>query len=108
MSSTAVLVGPDDDGLGTELADDGFEVTRVEAVPTSDSLDEAGMADADLFVLTDVGEASAIPVARELNPDVRVVVYCDGSIPEFARGQTDLAVDPDLLDPGAVAEELGR
>lgn len=103
---TAVLVGPDDAGLGVALADAGVEVTRVEGVPTGDRLADAGAAGADLFVVTDVAEASTIPVARELNPDVRVVVYADESLPAFASGQTDLAVDPALLGPDAVAEEL--
>jgi len=53
-----------------------------------------------------VGEASGIPVAKELNPDVRVVVYSEQSLPEVATRQTDLAVDPALLDVSVVAEEL--
>ncbi len=103
---TTVVVGPDDDGLGTALADAGEEVNRVEDVPTGDALRAAGAADADLFVLTDVGEATTIAVAKEANPEVRVVVYDDGSLPAFASGQADLAVDPALLGPEAVAEEL--
>lgn len=104
----AVLVGADDDGLGAALADSGVDVSCVEGVPTADDLAAAGIDRADLYVLTDVEEASTIPVARERNGDVRVVVYAEGSLPEFARRQADLAVDPALLDPGTVAEELGR
>jgi len=51
-------------------------------------------------------EASGIPVAKELNTGVRVVVYTEQSLPDFAAAQTDLAVDPALLDVRVVAEEL--
>ncbi|MFB6281583.1 MAG: CTP synthetase [Haloferacaceae archaeon] len=103
-----VVVGPDEEGLGAALADRGVEVRRVAGVPTAEGLSSAGIGLADLYLLTDVEEASSIPVAREHNADVRVVVYADGSLPEFARRQADLAVDPALLGPGAVAEELIR
>jgi hypothetical protein len=103
---TTVVVGPDDDGLGAALSDAGEEVSRVEGVPTGDALRAAGVAEADLFVLTDLGEATTIAVVKEANPGVRVVVYDDGSLPAFASGQTDLALDPALLGPETVAEEL--
>jgi hypothetical protein len=35
-----------------------------------------------------------------------VVVYSEQSLPEVATRQTDLAVDPALLDVSVVAEEL--
>jgi hypothetical protein len=104
----AVVVGPDEDGLGAELAAAGVDVSRVESVPTAEELLAARIERADLYLLTDVEEASSIPVAREHNADVRVVVYADGSLPEFARRQADLAVDPALLDAATVAEELVR
>jgi len=103
---TAVVVGPDEDGLGAALDAAGEEVRRVEGVPTGETLRAAGADDADLFVLTDVGEATTIAVVKERNPGVRVVVYDDASLPAFASGQADLAVDPALLGPETVAEEL--
>ena len=104
---TAVLVGPDEDGLGDALSAAGVGVSRVEGVPTGDALRAAGVDDADLFVLTDVGEATTIAVAKEANPEAKVVVYDGGSsLPAFASGQADLAVDPTLLGPETVAEEL--
>lgn len=105
-STTTIVVGPDDDGLGAALADAGEAVSRVEGVPTGEALRAAGADDADLFVLTDVSEATTIAVVKESNPEVRVVVYDDGSLPAFASGQADLAVDPALLGPETVAEEL--
>jgi len=106
MTATAIVAGPDPDGLGDALAEEGFSVTRIEDVVSSSTLEAAGIDDAAMLVLTDVGEASGIPVAKELNPDVRVVVYSPQSLPEVATRQTDLAVDPALLDVSVVAEEL--
>jgi hypothetical protein len=102
--SRAVVAGPDH-GIGAALADRGATVTRVEAPVTADRLHEAGVEAADVFVLTDASEATAIPLVKEAS-DARCVVYDSRSVPEFARGQLDLAVDPDLLSPGTVADEL--
>jgi len=100
-----VIVGPDR-GLGPALEARGARVTRLEGVASGERLREAGVAEADLLVVTDVGEATAIPVSLELNPDLRTVVYAPESVPEFVRGNLDLAVHPDVLPVEAVAEEL--
>lgn len=100
-----VIVGPDR-GLGAALEDRGASVTRIEGVASGDRLREAGIEDAELLVVTDVGEATAIPVALEVNPDLRTVAYTADSVPEFVRGQLDFAVHPDVLPVEAVAEEL--
>ncbi len=102
----AVIAGPDDGELGRALEAEGVELTTVDGVASRPALEDAAIHDADLFVLTDVGQATAIAVAKDVNPDVRVVVYDEDSIPEFARSQADLIVDPNLLDASAVAEEL--
>lgn len=102
----AILVGPDDEGIGAALEAHDVTVTAVEGVATTSSLEDAGLADADLLVVTDAEEATAIPVARELNPDVRIVAYTEDSLPEFVSAQEVLAMDPRLLGPEAVAEEL--
>jgi hypothetical protein len=103
----AILAGPDHDDLGLALEGEGIDVSRVDGILTASVLDDAGIADADLFVLTDLDEATAISVVKDQNPDVRIVVYSHDSLPEFARGQTDLAMDPDLFGVDMVAEELG-
>lgn len=100
-----VFVGPDR-GLESALRDRGAAVARVDGLATGDSLGAAGIDAADLLVLTDVAEATAVPVAREVNPGVRVVVYAPDAMPEFVRAQVDLAVSPAVLDPTVVAEEL--
>ena len=102
----ALVAGPDEHGLGEEIAALGVEVRRIEGLVTAGKLEDAGVADADYFVLTDVEEATGIPVAKELNPDVRVVTYASRSLPGFVATVADLAVDPDLLDAATVAEEL--
>ncbi|WP_137284801.1 DUF7126 family protein [Halorussus salinisoli] len=102
----AILVGPDEDGLGDALEAEGVELTRIENVANRPALEEAGITDADTLVLTETEGATVVPVAKDLNEDVRVVVYTDADLPDFARGQTDLIVDPALLSAEAVAEEL--
>ncbi|WP_135830081.1 DUF7126 family protein [Halorussus halobius] len=102
----AIVVGPDPGGLGEALEAEGVELTRIEAYGTRPALEEAGVTEADALVLTEAAGATAIPIARDLNEDVRVVVYADDDLPDFARGQADLIVDPRLLSVEAVAEEL--
>jgi Trk K+ transport system NAD-binding subunit len=102
----AVITGPDEDGLGAALAERGVETRRVEGLATGESLGAAGIADADLLVVTSMRDATAIAVAKDANPDVRVVAYARESLPEYARAQADLAVDPALLDASVVADEL--
>ncbi|WP_254545947.1 DUF7126 family protein [Halomarina pelagica] len=102
----AIIVGSDPEDLAAAL--EAHDVTVTNAAGTADrsSLLDAGVEDADLLAVTDVGLATSIPVARELNPDVRVVVYARDSVPEFVRASTALIVDPALIDPDTVAEEL--
>lgn len=103
---SAVVAGPDTDGLAAELEAHDVSVSCIDGVVTASVLDDAGIDEAALFVLTDPAEATSIAVAKERNPDVRAVVYSTETLPEFAKGQTDLAVDPDLLSADVVAEEL--
>ena len=103
---TAVVAGPDADSLGAALADRGIDVKTIDGIANRDALEAAGIADTALFVLTDARQATAIPVAKDVNPALRVVVYAHDSLPEFARGQADLLVDPALLEATTVAEEL--
>ncbi|MBP1921793.1 Trk K+ transport system NAD-binding subunit [Halorubrum alkaliphilum] len=105
-ATSAVIAGPDEHALGEELAELGVPVSRIEGVVSADALETAGIADVDLLVLTDVEEATAIPVAKELNPSVTVVTYSERSLPEFVAAVADLAIDPELLSPVVVAEEL--
>lgn len=100
-----IVAGTDDHDIATAIADEGHTVERVD-VANRPALEEAGIHETDAFVLSEVEQATSISVARDLTDGLRVVVYADGSLPDFARGQADLVVDPELLEPRAVAEEL--
>ncbi|ELZ40913.1 CTP/GMP synthase operon protein [Halorubrum saccharovorum DSM 1137] len=102
----AVVAGPDEHGLGEELEALGVEIRRIDGLVTADTLSEAGISEAAYFVLTDVEEATGIPIAKELHPDVLAVTYAEQSLPEFVSGVADLAIDPALMSPELVAEEL--
>lgn len=102
----AIVTGPDEYSLATAIADAGHDVTRVD-IGNRQALETAGIADAGVYVLTEPAQATSIPLAREANPGVRILVYADGSLPDFARGQADLVLDPALFDPAEVAAELG-
>ncbi|WP_440769877.1 DUF7126 family protein [Natronorubrum sp. DTA28] len=101
-----VVAGPDEDAIGDALEAEGASVTRLNGVVSRPALEEAGIVDADLYVLTDVGQATTIPVVCDLTDDIRTVVYARDTVPEFVKGQLDLAVDPKLMDAAMVAEEL--
>lgn len=105
MPMHVVFVGPDR-GLGSALESLDVDVARVKGPATAATLEAAGVGEADLLVVTDTAEATAVPVAREANPALRVVVYSPDTLPEFVRGQVDIAVSPAVLDPAVVAEEL--
>ncbi len=102
----AIVAGPDADGIADALEVEGVTVTRIGAPLTRPGLEEAGVLEAELYVLTDVGEATTIPIVRDLTDDLRTVVYARDTIPEFIRGQLDLAVDPNLIEPAMLASEL--
>jgi len=101
-----VFAGADTAGLSDALLDRGADVAHIDGIANRPALEEAGIHDADVFLITDVGQATSIVVARDLNPDVRVVAYTADSLPEFVSGQRVVAMDPQLLGPEAVAEEL--
>lgn len=104
---TRVLVsGPDGSDLAGAFEDVGAETVAVEGVAGRPSLEEAGVHEADFLVITDVGDATAVPVAKDMNDDLRVIVYATDTVPEFVRGQAELILDPALFEPATVAEEL--
>ena len=103
--ATAVVAGTDDHGIADAIDAEGIDVTSVDAA-NRPALEDAGIVDARVYVLTEVEQATSISVAKDLHPDLKVVVYADGSLPDFARGQADLMLDPDLFEPADVAAEL--
>ncbi|WP_254762880.1 DUF7126 family protein [Natrinema marinum] len=105
-TTTAVVAGPDEDGIAAALEAEGVDVTRVDGVISRPQLEEAGVVAADLYVLTDIGQSTTIPIVCDLNDGVRTVVYARQTVPEFVKGQLDLAIDPQLMDASVVADEL--
>ena len=104
-----IIVGGDG---GTELVgslrEEGFAIDRVPAPVTARALEDSGIGEAAMFVLTDVDEATSIPIARELNAGLDVIVLSRTSLPEFASPIADLVVHPDAIDPSMLVEELAR
>jgi len=105
--SEVIVAGEDDYEIGDAIEAEGFDVSRVD-IANRPALEEAGIHEAKTFVLTEMQQATSISVAKDLNNDLKVIVYSDGSLPDFARGQADLALDPSLFDPSDVAEELDQ
>jgi Trk K+ transport system NAD-binding subunit len=100
-----IVAGTDGHDIAGAVESAGHTVSRAD-VANRPALEEAGVHDADVFLLTEVQQATAISVAKDLNPELKVIIYAAGSLPDFATRQADLLVDPDLLDPDAVAAEL--
>lgn len=100
-----VIAGADESAIADAVREEGHDVA-VADVGNRPGLEEAGIHDADVFLLTEMEQATSIAVAKDLAPDVRVIVYAEGSLPDFATRQADVVVDPALLDPPTVASEL--
>ncbi len=100
-----IVAGDDTYEMADAIEAHGDDVARID-VANRPALEEAGIHEAEVFVLLEVAQATSIAVAKDLNPELKVVVYADGSLPDFARGQADLALDPELFEPSDVAAEL--
>ncbi|MFP8953802.1 CTP synthetase [Natrialbaceae archaeon A-arb3/5] len=106
MSPDVIVAGPDEDEITPALEAEGADVARLEGVISRPQLEEAGIVEADLYVLTDVDQATTIPIVCDLTDDIKTVVYARDTIPEFIRGQLDLAIDPALIDASVLTDEL--
>ena len=101
-----IIIGPDDAGLGAAFRDRSASVKHIAEFASQRTLRAAGVADAAVLVLTDVAQATAIPVARECAPDITVLVYSDSSLPEFAAPLADYIIDPAAIPPSVVVDEI--
>lgn len=101
-----ILAGPDPEPVGDAIEAAGGTVTVLEGVPAAASLKAAGVEHADVLVLTDASLATAVPVALEVNAELRTVIYDERTAPAFVQGQLDLSVDPRLVDSEALATAL--
>jgi hypothetical protein len=100
----ALILGPDR-GLEAALSETGVESARIDGPASERTLEDAGLADTALLFVTDPAEASSIPVATAINPELRVVWYAPDSVPGFVTGQLDLGVDPAIAEPSVLVEE---
>ena len=103
--SEVIVAGEDPNDIATAIEAEGFEV-RAADIANRPALEEAGIHEASIFVLTEMEQATSISVAKDLNEDLKVLIYADGSLPDYASRQTDLSLDPALFDPEDVAAEL--
>jgi Trk K+ transport system NAD-binding subunit len=106
--SEVIIAGGDPDEIGAALEAQGATVHHAAGTADREALEDAGVFDADVLVLTDAGLATSVTVALDSNPELRVVIYARDSVPEFIRGQAGHIIDPELLDPETVAEELNQ
>ena len=97
-----VTVGIDIESIDA-LRDAGHDVSVAEGYG-EDTLREAGVEDADAVVVGS-GYPTQVVVAKDINPDARVVVVAD-DVPEFVRGNADLILSSKLADslPDALEE----
>ncbi len=106
--SKIVIAGNDPEKLGEELERQGGTVQYAEGTADRPALEDAGILEANVLVITDVGLATSVTVALDMNPDLRTVFYTRDSVPEFVKGQVGHIIDPTLLGVETVAEELLR
>jgi len=64
----AVIAGSDAASLGPALTTEGVDVTTAAGTANRDALEAAGIDEADVLVVTETTLATALPVAKELNP----------------------------------------
>ena len=84
-----------DTGTVDTLRDAGHGVYAVDGFGT-DALREAGVEDADAVVIGS-GYPTQVVVAKEMNPDARVLFVSD-EVPGFVRGNADLILSDELAD----------
>ncbi|MCX2818495.1 NAD-binding protein [Haladaptatus sp. F3-133] len=89
-----VTVGIDTDSVDA-LRDEEHEVSSTDAFG-ADALREAGVEDADAVVIGG-GYPTQVVVAKEMNPDARVLFVSD-EVPGFVRGNADLILSDELAD----------
>ncbi len=104
--SKIIIAGPDSTDLGSTLTEEGATIASVPAPVTVAALEAAGLSEADLFVLTEHEEATAIPIVRERRPTIPIVVYTADGVPDFASHLADLIISPNAMDQPVVIEEL--
>lgn len=104
--SEVIVIGSDDHGLTERFEVAGVSAIQLDGRPIGADLDEGGIDAASVLVLTDADLASIIPVAKERNAPIAIVLYSSGRLPPYASAQADLAIDPALVDPDEVVDAV--
>lgn len=104
--SEVLVLGADDHGLAKRFEAVDVAVAHLDGQPVGADLEAAGIGGADAVVLTETSLSTLIAVAKEHNPDIAVVLYAEGRLPEFATRQADLAVDPALVTPDDLVDAV--
>ncbi|MFP4628061.1 MAG: CTP synthetase [Halobacteriales archaeon] len=104
--SDVILVGDVPADLVAALEAAGLGVARLDGGAVGADLDAAGVDAAGVLLLTDAGQATLVPVARERNSDIAIVLYGDEGFPDFASAQADLAVDRSLVEAPELVDAL--
>jgi len=86
------------------LREAGHDVSGTDGFGT-EALREAGVAEADAVVIGS-GYPTQVVVAKDINPDVRVIVVAD-NVPDFVRGNADLILSEEIAEslPDALETE---
>ena len=106
MTTDALVVGGVSTALRQAFTEAGIDFVAIDGVATGTRLVDAGIEAAQTLVVTDLDQATVIPVAKDHNPGVTVITYDEQSLPEFATAQTDFALDPALFSPEWLATEV--
>ncbi len=94
--------------LSSALFNQGFEL---EEMPPTEGIYTPPtdlILNADLLVITDTSDLTGVLLCRELNPDIKMIVYSHDELSDFLRSQIDFALDPQLFPPTLVAEEISN
>ena len=92
--------------VSMNMVDESVRVERITGIITAEALAEASIDRATVYILTDPDEATSIPLAREKNEALQILVYADHSTPDFASHIADLILDPKLFPPESVIAEI--
>ena len=102
----SIITGPDPYDVAEELEKSGIAVQHISGLVTATELEAAGVETAAYLIVTDPTEATGIPLAREQNDSISVIVYALDSVPDFARHLADLILDPSLIPVDDLVEKI--
>ncbi len=94
--------------LSLALSNQGFELEEISTLEGIHSSPPDALLNSDLLVITNTSDPTGILLCKELNPNLKIIVYSQDEISDFLRSQIDFALDPQLFPPDLVVEELSN